>query len=121
MQDGEMNDDMMSSLDALLVINELNGKGSRPLGFAEGKADETFWMIDVSGDNQLSALDALLVINHLNSSTTVSFSIADAAEEVRAVAEFVTTHDGGRGAVREAVEHLLQVSGEWDDALRLFA
>ena len=48
-------------------------------------------------------------------------AVADAAEEVRAVAEFVTTLPGGRGAVREAVEHLLKVSGEWDDALRLFA
>jgi len=44
-------------------------------------------------------------------------AVADAAEEVRQAAEFVTIRPGGRGAVREAIEHLLKEMGRWDDAL----
>lgn len=47
-------------------------------------------------------------------------AVADAAEEVRSVARFVTTRPGGHGAVREAIEHLLKSRGEWDRALKLF-
>lgn len=46
---------------------------------------------------------------------------ADAAPEVRSKAELVTSRGGGRGAVREAVEHLLRAAGRWDDVLTSFA
>ena len=45
-------------------------------------------------------------------------AVADAASEVRAVAQFVTTRRGGDAAVREAIEHLLKREGVWEDALR---
>jgi 3-deoxy-D-manno-octulosonate 8-phosphate phosphatase (KDO 8-P phosphatase) len=44
-------------------------------------------------------------------------AVADAVPEIRGLAAFVTTHPGGRGAVREAVEHLLKAMDLWDDAL----
>ncbi len=44
----------------------------------------------------------------------VAFAPADAAAEVAAAAQVVTAACGGRGAVREAVERLLQASGSWD-------
>jgi 3-deoxy-D-manno-octulosonate 8-phosphate phosphatase (KDO 8-P phosphatase) len=47
-------------------------------------------------------------------------AVADAAEEVRDVAKFVTTAPGGRGAVREAAEHLLRAQGHWDAVLERF-
>lgn len=47
-------------------------------------------------------------------------SVADASAEVRRVARFVTAAPGGRGAVREAVEHLLGVKGLMRDALALY-
>ena len=47
-------------------------------------------------------------------------AVADAAEEVRRAADFVTVRPGGRGAVREAIEHLLKAAGRWEDALALF-
>lgn len=40
-------------------------------------------------------------------------AVANAAEEVRAAARLVTRRSGGRGAVREAVEHLLRGNGSW--------
>ncbi|MEX2544544.1 MAG: HAD-IIIA family hydrolase [Phycisphaeraceae bacterium] len=45
-------------------------------------------------------------------------AVADAAAEVRAAAVYVTTTPGGRGAAREAVEHVLRGQGKWDAAVR---
>ena len=41
-------------------------------------------------------------------------AVNDAVSEVREVARLVTDLPGGRGAVRETVEHLLQARGAWD-------
>ena len=40
-------------------------------------------------------------------------AVADAAEEVRAVASYVTATPGGRAAARDAVEHILKAQGLW--------
>ena len=40
-------------------------------------------------------------------------AVADAADEVRDVAAFVTSLPGGRGAGREAIEHVLKAQGKW--------
>ena len=42
---------------------------------------------------------------------------ANAVEEVRAAAHYVTASRGGEGAVREAVEMLLKQAGRWDDIM----
>jgi 3-deoxy-D-manno-octulosonate 8-phosphate phosphatase (KDO 8-P phosphatase) len=47
-------------------------------------------------------------------------AVADAAREVIEVASFVTVRPGGRGAVREAIEHLLKARGQWKDAVAMF-
>lgn len=47
-------------------------------------------------------------------------AVSDAAAEVRAVAAFVTASQGGRGAVRETVEHLLRTQNRWNEALSMF-
>lgn len=47
-------------------------------------------------------------------------AVADAVDEVRSVAKFVTTRAGGFGAVREAVEWLLTQAGRRDEALERF-
>jgi 3-deoxy-D-manno-octulosonate 8-phosphate phosphatase (KDO 8-P phosphatase) len=41
---------------------------------------------------------------------------ADAEDSVRARAQFVSKHFGGRGALREFLEHLIERSGERPDA-----
>jgi len=45
-------------------------------------------------------------------------AVADAVPEVRRAARFVTSHPGGHGAVREAIEHLLKRDQAWDAAVR---
>lgn len=42
---------------------------------------------------------------------------ADAADEIRQTARYVTERAGGRGAVREAIEHLLRASGRWAEVV----
>jgi 3-deoxy-D-manno-octulosonate 8-phosphate phosphatase (KDO 8-P phosphatase) len=47
-------------------------------------------------------------------------AVADAAEQVKALARFITPRRGGRGAVRDAVEHLLSHLGLMERALSLY-
>ena len=44
-------------------------------------------------------------------------TVPDAPEEVRRLAKLVTARGGGRGAVREAIEHLLRRQGLWERAV----
>jgi len=44
-------------------------------------------------------------------------AVANAAEEIKKIARYVTRRRGGDAAVREAVEHLLQSAGLWEAAL----
>jgi 3-deoxy-D-manno-octulosonate 8-phosphate phosphatase (KDO 8-P phosphatase) len=43
----------------------------------------------------------------------LSAAPADAAEEVRAAVDWVSTMPGGRGAVRELIEVVLRAQGRW--------
>jgi len=44
-------------------------------------------------------------------------AVANAVDEVKAVARYVTRRAGGDGAVREAIEHLLRIGGLWQKVL----
>ncbi len=44
-------------------------------------------------------------------------AVADAAEEVQAAARYVTAAPGGRGAVRDAIEHILKLQNRWDEVV----
>ena len=44
-------------------------------------------------------------------------AVANAVEEVKAAAAWVTSRAGGHGAVREAVEHILKSEGVWEEAV----
>lgn len=50
----------------------------------------------------------------------VAFAVADAAEEVKARADFICTKPGGNGAVREICEAILKAGGKWDAILSGF-
>ena len=65
----DVNDDsIVSPLDALLVINEINTNGGRALTRVTNSAASPpapAYYVDVNGDNLVSPLDALLVINQI--------------------------------------------------------
>ena len=49
-----------------------------------------------------------------------AIAVADADPRVRACADYVTKAPGGRAAVREAIEHLLERMGRLDEVLRQY-
>jgi YrbI family 3-deoxy-D-manno-octulosonate 8-phosphate phosphatase len=51
----------------------------------------------------------------------LGIAVADAVEEVRDAAAYVTQAPGGRGAVREAIELLLKSKNRWEDLIRGYA
>jgi len=42
-------------------------------------------------------------------------AVADARDEVKALAAYITNNPGGRGAVREICEVILRAQGKWDE------
>ncbi len=42
-----------------------------------------------------------------------SIAVGDATDEVKEVADWVSPRNGGRGAVRDAIEHLMKQAGTW--------
>lgn len=57
------NDGLITALDVLIVINEINRNGARPL---EGTMLVPPPYYDVDGNRNIEALDALIVINYIN-------------------------------------------------------
>jgi hypothetical protein len=75
-------DGQISPLDALTIVNELNGGGARPLSaHAAGSP-----YLDVNGDRHVTALDALLILNELNRINHVQSQAANSVAAVAATA-----------------------------------
>jgi 3-deoxy-D-manno-octulosonate 8-phosphate phosphatase (KDO 8-P phosphatase) len=47
-------------------------------------------------------------------------AVANAVPEVKSLASYITLARGGHGAVREAIEALLQAQGRWNEAVRSY-
>ena len=47
-------------------------------------------------------------------------AVADAADEIRDAAVWVSDVPGGRGAVRQLIETVLKAQGKWDEAIRFY-
>ena len=45
----------------------------------------------------------------------LAVAVADAAQDTKDAAHYVTTLDGGKGAVREVIELILKAQGLWDE------
>jgi YrbI family 3-deoxy-D-manno-octulosonate 8-phosphate phosphatase len=48
-------------------------------------------------------------------------AVADACQEVREAADYVTTAPGGQGAVRETIELILKAQRRWDELIQSYA
>jgi len=46
--------------------------------------------------------------------------VGDARPQVKAAADFVTRADGGRSAVRETIEMILQAQGKWEPVIAVY-
>ena len=47
-------------------------------------------------------------------------AVANAVEEIKRAADYVTTRKGGEGAVREVIEYILKKTGRWDCVLQRY-
>ncbi len=71
----------------------------------EATAEQTCFVGDDLGD--------MPVMQHVG----YSIAVHNAAQEVRQTASWTTTRNGGRGAVREAIEHLMKANDTWETAV----
>lgn len=67
---------------------------------------------------QVAAVGDDLVDLPLFAQVGLSIAVADAAPEVRTAAQWVTSLPGGRGAVREVCQLLLQAQGLWEKIIQ---
>lgn len=124
-------DGMVTAIDALIVINELNRNGAHQLDRSPngefgvnggGETSRPLDFLDVNGDSSISAFDALLIINRLNSTGATAyqqpnpldwFVESDAAEQ--AAADFAESQLGqAMSMTDEALLALLSAAGEDD-------
>lgn len=47
-------------------------------------------------------------------------AVANAREEVKDEADYITDHRGGDGAVRDAIEFILRAQGKWDEVVKKY-
>ena len=47
-------------------------------------------------------------------------AVSDACKELREAADYVTTLPGGRGAVRETIQTILEAQGRWNDLVKSY-
>ena len=47
-------------------------------------------------------------------------AVANATEELKNTADYVTKKTGGKGAVREVIEHILKTKGDWNNLLKKY-
>jgi 3-deoxy-D-manno-octulosonate 8-phosphate phosphatase (KDO 8-P phosphatase) len=77
---------------------------------AEGLADD---QIAYMGDD----LPDLPVMRRVG----LAIAVADAVDEIRECAHFVTNKPGGRGAAREAIELILKSQDKWGESLQRYS
>jgi 3-deoxy-D-manno-octulosonate 8-phosphate phosphatase (KDO 8-P phosphatase) len=51
----------------------------------------------------------------------IAATVADAVDEAKAAAHYITRANGGRGGVREVVELILKAQGRWDKVVASYA
>jgi 3-deoxy-D-manno-octulosonate 8-phosphate phosphatase (KDO 8-P phosphatase) len=47
-------------------------------------------------------------------------AVANAVNEIKAAADYITKNQGGKGAAREAIEYLLKKTGRWNELLKKY-
>jgi hypothetical protein len=95
-------DGTVSAIDSLVVVNELNLRGARPLSISEfvvhGRAAPQY-RIDTNIDSHLSAIDLLMVFNYLNGPAATSANLGGEAE---AAASLPMAEGEGSSAANDA-------------------
>ncbi len=114
---------LVSGRTSLAVDRRASELGIRPV--LQGRDDKLRAFEDVLTETGLRAEQVCAIGDDLPDLPVLqrcglAIAVADACREVRAVAHYVTETPGGYGAVREAIEWLLKLRGEWDEVVARF-
>ncbi len=87
-----------------------------------GIDDKYSWLQEYMKKNNISSKNVAYVGDDLNDYAPMqlaSFKACpqNAVDEIKTIAHYVATKKGGDGAVREVIETVLRIRGEWDKAL----
>ena len=90
-----------------------------------GISDKGTRLLQLMDELSISASEIAYVGDDLNDLSAfreagVKFAVANAVDEVKAIADYVTSAPGGNGGMREISELLLKSRGLWDDIVRLY-
>ena len=85
--------------------------------------DKRSWLLDFMSKNSLGSEHLAYIGDDLNDYAAMELACfvgcpQDACPEVRAVANYIAPRCGGHGAVRDALQCLLTLRGQWDAAVR---
>ena len=85
--------------------------------------DKTEWLKAYFSENNINKNDVGYIgddLNDLQAMMLCGFKGCpnDACKEIKALADYVSPLNGGSGAVRDNIEHLLNESGDWDKFVR---
>ena len=91
--------------------------------FHEGVRDKVAVMEEIMAAMQIQPAEVAAVGDDvvdlpIMSRAGLAVAVADAVPEVVAAAHWVTNNPGGRGAVREVCDLILQAQGKWPEAVR---
>ena len=67
------------------------------------------------GDDAVACLGCEISDIPLMKKAGLAIATADARDEVKTIAHYITAAPGGRGAMREACEFILRAMGKWDE------
>jgi 3-deoxy-D-manno-octulosonate 8-phosphate phosphatase (KDO 8-P phosphatase) len=91
----------------------------------QGIRDKSVVLIDLAVKYCLEPMEIGFVGDDLNDIPAIEkagcgFAVANAAEEVKNVADIILSRSGGQGAIREALELILKSRNEWDLAVERY-
>jgi len=91
----------------------------------QGRAEKVPALREILATTKLDASQVVSIGDDLPDlpvllSVGVGIAVADACAELRDSADYVTTMNGGHGAVRDAIEWLLKSQSKWDEVVERF-
>ena len=91
----------------------------------QGMADKEAGLCAVAAERGLQLEEIAYIGDDLNDIPALqiagyAFAPADAAPEVIALADYTTKARGGRGAIRETIEHIFHAQDRWEDGIAAY-
>lgn len=92
----------------------------------QGSMDKSAHLQELAAKYQLSYEEIGYVGDDLNDLAVLrqvglACAVTNAVPEVKAIAHYISSREGGRGAVREIIELVLKAQGKWDALVSMYS